>query len=131
MSRRALDLAPSRVDRELGRERARGELRKGEALLVLLRVDPAALVHQVLLHVSGERNRPAEPQGAKPQEVEEKRPQARSLHGGRRGGPRVPPVAGARGHRRDDLVLARAALSLAGRGRPVSAAVAASAAYSA
>src|SRR6266480_640827 len=34
---------PPEVDRELGRERARGELRKGEALLVLLRADPAAL----------------------------------------------------------------------------------------
>src|SRR5207237_3405337 len=101
---------PAEVDRELCRERAGGELRKGEALLVLLRVDPAALLHQVLLHVSGERNRPAEPQCAQPQEVEEKRPQARSLNG-------------AGGHRRDVFVVLRAA--------PVSAAVAARAAYSA
>src|SRR5882724_4897513 len=38
---------PSEVDRELSGERARGELRKGEALLVLLRADPAALLHEV------------------------------------------------------------------------------------
>src|SRR5207247_10236053 len=60
--------------------------------------------HQVLLHVSGERNRPAEPQCAEPQEVEEKRPQAGS-------------------HRRDDLFVLRTA--------PVSAVVAVNAAYSA
>src|SRR5213079_1388919 len=62
---------PAEVDRELGRERARGELRKGEALLVLLRADPALLLHEVLLHVPGERDRPAEPQGTEPQEVEQ------------------------------------------------------------
>src|SRR5437588_5735350 len=110
--RRAEHMAthPAEVDRELCRERAGGELRKGEALLVLLRVDPAALLHQVLLHVSGERNRPAEPQRAEPQEVEEKRPQARTLDGAGR-------------HRRDVFLALRAA--------PVSAALAASAAYSA
>src|SRR5207302_90944 len=75
-----------------------------------LRVDPAALLHQVLLHVSGERDRPAEPQCAEAQEVEEKRPQARTLDGAGR-------------HRRDVFLALRAA--------PVSAALAASAAYSA
>ncbi len=67
---------PSEVDRELSGERARGELRKGEALLVLLRADPAALLHEVLLHVPGERDRPAEAQGTEPQEVEQQRAQA-------------------------------------------------------
>src|SRR2546425_3656615 len=48
---------PPEIDRELGRERARRELRKGEALLVLLRGDPAALLHEVLLHVRSEERR--------------------------------------------------------------------------
>src|SRR5256884_84075 len=74
---------PPEVDRELGRERARGELRKGKALLVLLRADPAALLHEVLLHVPGERDRPAEAQGTEPQEIEQQRSQAGSLLDGR------------------------------------------------
>src|SRR2546425_2691166 len=83
---------PSEVDRELGGERAGGELRKGEPLLVLLRADPAALLHEVLLHVPGERDRPAEPQGTEPQEVEQQRAQAGSLVGH---GRRLPSIAAA------------------------------------
>src|SRR6266545_3594917 len=57
---------PPEVDRKLCRERPRGQLRKRKTLVVLPRGDPAALFHQVLLHVSGQGNRPAEPQCAKP-----------------------------------------------------------------
>src|SRR2546428_683125 len=90
--RRSLGPTPPEVDRERGRGRARGELRKGKALLVLLRADPAALLHEVLLHVPGERDRPAEPQGTESQEVEQQRSQAGSLVGH---GRRLPSIAAA------------------------------------
>src|SRR2546425_2230470 len=84
---------PTEVHRQLRREGPWGELGKGEALLVLLGTDPSALLYEVLLHVPGERDRPAEPQGAEPQEVEQERPQARSLHCTLPDGPCVQPIA--------------------------------------
>src|SRR5207247_4339375 len=73
---RAQDAAthPAEVDGELGCERAGGKLREREPLLVVVRRDPATLVHEVALHVTRERDRSAEPQRAELEEVEDELP---------------------------------------------------------
>lgn len=62
-------LEPAQVDRQLGSERARSELRQGEALEVFLLREPASSLDEVTLHVAHERDRPAESEGAQLEKV--------------------------------------------------------------
>src|SRR5205085_10869983 len=55
--------------RELRGERSRRELREREPLDVVLLADPPLALDEVALHVTRERDRPAEPDGPELQEV--------------------------------------------------------------
>ena len=66
-----LALRPAQVHGELGGEGSGRELRQREALAVLLGCEPSALLHQIALHVSDERDRSSKAGGAEPQEVEQ------------------------------------------------------------
>jgi hypothetical protein len=48
---------------------SRRELRQSKAFHVVLAADPVSRVNQVLLHVTGERNRSTKPDRTQPQEV--------------------------------------------------------------
>jgi hypothetical protein len=50
----------AKVDRKLGREWARSKLGKGQPFLVIALGNPVALLDEVPMHVSDERNRTAE-----------------------------------------------------------------------
>jgi hypothetical protein len=63
------------VDGELGGEGAGGELGERQAFFVLLLADPPALLDQVAVHVAGQGDRAAEPDGAQGEEVADQRPQ--------------------------------------------------------
>src|SRR5207245_5895243 len=77
------------ADRELGRERARRELREGQGLEVLLPAEPPAPLDQIPLHVAHERDGPAEAEASQIGEVAEER--ARRSSRGRGGvGHRAP-----------------------------------------
>jgi hypothetical protein len=52
------------VHRELRRKRTRHQLREGEALLVVGIGNPLARIHQVSMHVTGERDRPSKAERA-------------------------------------------------------------------
>jgi len=62
---------PAEIHRELRCERSRRELRKRQPFEVVLLRDPAAILDQVALHVTGERDRAAESERAEAEEVEE------------------------------------------------------------
>src|SRR5262249_28090235 len=62
---------PPQVDGELRGERSRRELCEGQPLLVVFRRDPAAPFDEVTLHVTNERDGPAEAHRAQTKEVEE------------------------------------------------------------
>ena len=70
------NLIHPRVDRELGGERARCQLRQSQTLLIFLEADPAPLVNQVALHGAGQGDRPTEAERAQPHEVGEQLPKA-------------------------------------------------------
>src|SRR5581483_1157773 len=61
---------PAEVDRELRRERARGELREREAFAVVGLGEPAPVLDEVAMHVADERDRSTEPGRAEAEEVE-------------------------------------------------------------
>jgi hypothetical protein len=72
------------VDGELGGQGAGGELGQGQAFFVVLLADPPALLDQVAVHVAGEGDRAAEPDGAQGEEVADQWPEP-DLLGRRRG----------------------------------------------
>ncbi|MNL18395.1 hypothetical protein D3C87_1395380 [compost metagenome] len=64
----------SEVDRELGGERARRQLREGKPLLVVGIGNPLPRIDEIPVHIAGKRYRTAKSQGAQPQEVHHQLP---------------------------------------------------------
>jgi hypothetical protein len=60
---------PPEVDRELRGERPWRELGESQALLVVLRRDPAPPLHEVALHVAAERDGATEPERPKADKI--------------------------------------------------------------
>ncbi len=63
---------PAHVDRQLGGQRAGGELGQRESFDVVLLRNPPAVFDEVALHVAGERDRPSEAEGPQAQEIQRK-----------------------------------------------------------
>src|SRR5947208_13992185 len=66
--------APSEVDRELRGERPRRELRKGQSFTVILLGNPLALLNEIAMHVTDQRDRAAETESAQAQRVQDELP---------------------------------------------------------
>src|SRR5262249_16012550 len=91
----AQDRAPqqAQVDRERRGERPRRELREGEALEIVLLLDPPSPLDEVGLHVAGERDRPAKAECAEAKEVAREVTEARAAGSGLHFAPCVAPSA--------------------------------------
>src|SRR5207248_7384445 len=61
---------PAEIFRQLRCERSGLQLRERKSLEVVLPGEPAAILYEIALHVSGERNGSAKAEGAESQEVQ-------------------------------------------------------------
>ena len=61
---------PPEVNRQLCRERTRGQLGKSEAFLILLRRDPSPVFDKVSPHIARQGDRPTESNRSQPEEVQ-------------------------------------------------------------
>src|SRR5262249_20208002 len=84
---------PTKIDRQLRRQRSGGELRQRQPLHVVLLRNPSPSFDQIALHVAGKRDRSTKPKGPEPHEVREQLAQrtGRRLRRGSRRGRRFHP----------------------------------------
>lgn len=80
---RACPPYPAEIHRKLGRQWPGRELGECQTFDIVILQDPTALFDQILLHVCGKRNRPAEAQRSKFEEIRRQSPQAGVSQAGR------------------------------------------------